>query len=716
MMQVCTYKITENQSMSYFLSSQHCKGWEQIQYNYRFSVKLAISAGNLSFSLLGDMESLESAYYFVFGSPILDLKSAEALSSAGDIIITKTAWQHVSPNEYLSEELRDGKHTKIYGVGPNWRNIQRSAQYGKDEKLSIVQASSQDERFSEMSLEEEMEDTSHVSSQEMVRSSLDTTAAGEDTNNDRYALRPSVNLCLRQRMLNDLKKFIITPVERGVMADEPIEYLTEIRQVTVLFINCKINISAEITSAQVIDTSNEAFIKVSKIVKENYGCLNKLNMFDKDLLMLIIFGLRGLKHEMESQTALKCATECFESLTGIKNIDGVGAAVTTGKTYCGAFGHALRREYTVISLIVNKAARLMVAYPNRVTCDRETFLHSKLEARNFILQEYKPLKGIVNPGPIYQFKEVEIKEEALTLSSRPLLGREQEMDLYGHLYKVASECRHNGLRGDDDEFFGMLIIQGESRQGKTRLLEELIYSTDPETPLCRFTLAKDDAKKSFGTIRLLFNPLLDLNENSSMSKREVVILKYLTSRNANADAYCLNHIFDINLKTPPGYDTMDRSTKYRHLKHVFTNLCQAAFSVFWVIAIDNAEFIDDESWVLINILTKLKLLFIVATMNLRSMLTQVALEVLKMPKIKIIQMKCIDKWFHVGLVCQILEVEAIPPELEKVIQSRSNGNPGWIESFLISLEQSGGLFIKTITRKVAYETGLVLPPLYMMER
>lgn len=65
-------------------------------------------------------------------------------------------------------------------------------------------------------------------------------------------------------MLKDLKKFIISPVERGVMADEPIEYLTEIRQVTILFINCKINISADLKSAQVIDIADEAFVNVSK--------------------------------------------------------------------------------------------------------------------------------------------------------------------------------------------------------------------------------------------------------------------------------------------------------------------------------------------------------------------------------------------------------------------------------------------------------------------
>lgn len=73
-------------------------------------MKLAISAGNLTFSLLGDMET---SYYFMFGPPILELKAAESQSFAGDIIITKAAWQHVSSNEYLAEELRDGMHAKV---------------------------------------------------------------------------------------------------------------------------------------------------------------------------------------------------------------------------------------------------------------------------------------------------------------------------------------------------------------------------------------------------------------------------------------------------------------------------------------------------------------------------------------------------------------------------------------------------------------------------
>ena len=73
--------------------------------------------------------------------------------------------------------------------------------------------------------------------------------------------------------------------------------------------------------------------------------------------------------------------------------------------YCGVVGHVLRREYTVIGVPVNKAARLMVAYPGKVTCDREVFLSSKLDTLYFTLQEPKVLKGFQHVGPIYEFRE-----------------------------------------------------------------------------------------------------------------------------------------------------------------------------------------------------------------------------------------------------------------------------------------------------------------------
>lgn len=96
------------------------------------------------------------------------------------------------------------------------------------------------------------------------------------------------------------------------------------------------------------------------------GCVNKTSLFDKDLLFLCIFGLRGDKHELESQIGLRCANKVRQDLEAMKSIKSVTIGVTTGMTYCGVVGHVLRKEYTVIGISVNKAARLMCAYNDKV--------------------------------------------------------------------------------------------------------------------------------------------------------------------------------------------------------------------------------------------------------------------------------------------------------------------------------------------------------------
>lgn len=70
---------------------------------------------------------------------------------------------------------------------------------------------------------------------------------------------------------------------------------------------------------------------VLSVVKDNYGCVNKISNFDKDLMLLVIFGLRGYKHELESQIALRCAKECQDKLLNMEYISEVSSGVTCGK-------------------------------------------------------------------------------------------------------------------------------------------------------------------------------------------------------------------------------------------------------------------------------------------------------------------------------------------------------------------------------------------------
>lgn len=69
---------------------------------------------------------------------------------------------------------------------------------------------------------------------------------------------------------------------------------------------------------------------VYRIVNNYNGSVNKINFFDKDLLILVIFGFRRFKLDSECAVALKCSTECQHALFQIPGVRKVSIGVTTG--------------------------------------------------------------------------------------------------------------------------------------------------------------------------------------------------------------------------------------------------------------------------------------------------------------------------------------------------------------------------------------------------
>ncbi|XP_072394694.1 adenylate cyclase type 10-like isoform X4 [Diabrotica undecimpunctata] len=680
---------------------QKTYGTYQTDVDVVVKVKLAVSCGHLLFSIVGDENN---SHYLTVGQPIDDIKAAESKSSAGEIVISARVIHHITANEYLIDLLPDGIHARVLGVGPNWRNIQRH--YEKSDFVEIYSL------LSDLpdDLADDVDRLTNISDE---RSSIGPEEPTQALNasTDQYALRPAVNLAVRLNIMNELRRFIIAPVMNGIDAEEPIEYMTEIRQVCILFINIKVN--ENISSTQGTELANKVYILVCNSVKNGNGCVNKISNFDKDLMLLVIFGLRGFKHELESQLALKCAIECHNKLIVLNDIMGVAAGVTTGKCYCGAFGHALRREYTVIGLVVNKAARLMVAYPGKVTCDRETFLHSKLESKNFILQEYKFLKGIVNPGAIYEFQGIQIFQVDAPLEDLgPLLGRDQEIYLYSSLLHKARKNWED--KRNDATIINVLVFEGVFRVGKTRVLQEIMFIT--KVPVQKFVLSTFVIDVPYKTIQLIFYRFLDIADDEMHKQKEEKIKKHITDPALQPYLCVLNVVFDVSFPHTLEYEILTEKNKYQQLQAVFKALCKQILQKFQVLIIDNSECVDEESWLLLEVLISINTVFIVVTLETETAISPVALQIFQNPTVKIIILKPIEKWYHIGLACQMLKVDGIPPELEKTIQLKSSGNPGWIESFLVSLMQSGGLSVKKISRTQAYNRGIVIAPLYMTKR
>ncbi|CAH4029144.1 unnamed protein product [Pieris brassicae] len=451
---------------------------------------------------------------------------------------------------------------------------------------------------------------------------------------------------MRSTWWSALRRYMAPPILRAVDNDEPMDFLTEIRHVVVVFLNI---ITRTVTEDVLIEVVNNAFKIVCCETSKTGGLVNKVSMFDKDMMFLMVFGLRGLKHEDEAQNALLCANKLKEQLNDV-NITTVSVGVTSGSTYCGVVGHALRREYTVIGSAVNKAARLMMAYPNKVTCDKETFLRSKLDQDFFKLMEAKILKGFTNPGPIYEFNRSSTNRVSY---SHPILGRDVELQVYlSTLRKAIDEYSKKFTRYRDHKF--AVAIVGSRLAGKSRLMAECLNITPKFVEIDQIILTEND-NVPYQLLRLIMGRLFKGIGRSSRENRESRIRFTVDMTSLRPlEIFAINTIFDCRFPLPESFQYDDSEDVGRS-------------------ALGN------------HMIVKM-------------------------------QISGIDRRYLAALACQLLDVQAIPSELDKVIESASDGLPGWIQNFLICLVQREQLTMVTVPRTQALDTGALTPPTFLLKK
>ena len=74
-------------------------------------------------------------------------------------------------------------------------------------------------------------------------------------------VRPKVKQAAKARIKNELKSFLLPPVIRSIEMDEPVAFLSEIRQVVIVFVNIIIE---EIDRKSLINLVNETYILVCR--------------------------------------------------------------------------------------------------------------------------------------------------------------------------------------------------------------------------------------------------------------------------------------------------------------------------------------------------------------------------------------------------------------------------------------------------------------------
>ncbi|KAF4092888.1 hypothetical protein AMELA_G00026390 [Ameiurus melas] len=329
-------------------------GVQEMKYDCKLRVKIALSTGKLSKIIVGEKSR---RFFAVIGPAVDEVRLTEPLANPGDIILSPKTWNLCTQEKLVIQHIENNKAVKML-------------HFKKEPRFSVEmyhQMLSRDKKIPEKSY---------------LRLAFQSMP---DMEKEKF-----------------LRKYMMKTVLQDIDDNQPPDLSSEIRPVTIMFIN--IEYVSSYTPMELCNFVQEATIIISNKLCP-YGQINKIFFFDKGCTFLCVFGLPGYKRKDESALALHAADSISKTCRKtIKHLKAISIGVTTGLVYCGVVGHQLRNEYTVMGNKVNLAARLMIYYPGIVSCDWETKNYSGLPCCCFKEEIEKDLKGVSDPGKIYYFK------------------------------------------------------------------------------------------------------------------------------------------------------------------------------------------------------------------------------------------------------------------------------------------------------------------------
>ncbi|CAF0761369.1 unnamed protein product [Adineta steineri] len=507
-------------------------------------------------------------------------------------------------------------------------------------------------------------------------------------------LRPSAFLNVEQYDTFDLSTFIIKPIRN----QESLEQLSELRLINICFINI---ILTDYKIKQLPFKLQTVVDCCAEQISITNGLLIKVFMFDKGLSLLCAFGMPGCKHSDDAERALKFGFLITQRLEKFNFVARVSAGVSTGQTFCGVLGHPLRCEYTVIGRKVNMAARLMVNYPGIVSCDDETYHKAHLEERYFELLPTVPLKGLTVSTSMRRYKGQDDDQNNMSVFVFPMINREDEWNtILEYLEQVIKHCCTT---------IYCIFLTGSTGVGRSRLLahvnEELMYDTQN---IRRVSYnASFEHVQLFGyTLKQLFKKLLytELYESDALLK----VLKSLLP-NHEKYLYLLRPYFDkLNVDIDKLNNKLKRKILEEILHELIMNATNPTYEIFnyqsqpTIFIIDDAQYIDRESWQYLHLLGSAPTSLVIMAMRDPTLhddeLHTSMITLRDSITTKHIQLIGLDNRYLSTLACQAMFVQRIPKDLEILITRKSDkGHPQNVVQLLSDLLSNQIIRIETIT-------------------
>ncbi|XP_026537629.1 adenylate cyclase type 10 [Notechis scutatus] len=624
-------------------SIQQEYGVRDTEVGLELRVKIGLSAGHISKVVIGDNRR---QHFVVTGRAVEEVRLAQNLAKASEIILSPNCWELCDRNLIEVEKIKNERAVKVKYI----RNV---PDFDTDEFF---------DRCADYLNQNHICDSFEI-------------------------LRTASMLGPDEELEKRLRKYVMKNVLKKIDDNQPLEYLSELRPVTTVFVNMQFEENAN--THHVCKAIQDANAMISGTILPLSGNINKVFMFDKGCTFLCIFGLPGDKQADESTNALDSAHKIHAFCsTALMKVKIVSIGVTGGPVFCGVVGHRVRHEYTVIGRKVNLAARMMMFYPGLVSCDALTYSKSKLPHYFFEELPLVEMKGVVNPGTVYQF--LGITEKAMIYKAYltkerselyPLLGRKKETDIFENLLEKFKETKISHV----------IIYEGLMGYGKSQLVTEIAYlGQAPGQKVVAMELTKINAWQNFFAVRTLMAMFLGVDVCKTYDARQYILLSKL--RGVIEEQYlCLfNNLFHVKFPTSEVVSQMDNDRKNKEIETMLLKiLINAAEKEVLIFAIDEAQFIDKASWDFLDNLLKNVPIFVVMALSPINhkgrTLCSSATQILNSPSTTFIKLRELSPSIIIQKACQDLGVVSITRELETFLIQRSHGNPFYCEELLRNL-------------------------------
>lgn len=501
---------------------------------------------------------------------------------------------------------------------------------------------------------------------------------------------------LRPSMEAGLRAYIPDVVLTRLAAGQG-SWLAELRMITVLFINLPDMYDTSISLEQIQDGMRA----LQTALYRYEGSVNKLSIDEKGVVLIAVFGLPPLAHEDDAARGVQAALAVQQSLwsLGIRNAIGV----TTGRAFCGIVGNEKRREYTILGDTVNLAARLMQAARNDILCDTTTYQSAQ---SRLVFNELDPIKVKGKSDPIVVYRPIEQTHSAIQ-DSGSIIGRMEEQSF---LAAQIQALRRGKVLSSRVGEASVLLVEGEAGIGKSRLMHAMRLQA--ETLGITTLFGESDALEMstpFYAWRRVFAQLFDIERvNSLETRRQRIQEKFASEPDMLRLLPLLNAVLPLDFPESSYTATLTGQALADATRAFILDLFQILIShTPTLLILEDAHWFDSASWLLVLAVSQRipSLLITITTRPMVEPLPDIYLCMLDSAQTQHIELQPLSLDDTYNLVCQRLGIARAPESVAKLIHTKAQGNPLFIEELAYSLRDTEKIVIRDGVCWVAPEAG-----------